>query len=88
MTLVVARPAHGRPLSDEEVSDACRDAGLPGWRCVIRQGETADFIAALRSPDYCVVRRTGRMVVRYGRDAPDAFARAVHAALNPSTTRH
>lgn len=86
MTLIVATK-HGR-LSREEISDACRDAGLPGWRAVLRKGETGDFIAALRSPDYCVVRQTGRMVIRYGRDAADAFALAVTAALALSPPTH
>lgn len=87
MTLVVADKNCG--LSAEEISDACRDAGLPGWRAVIRKGETGDYVCALRTPDYDVVRRTGRMVIRYGRNAPDAFARAVTAALRtPSPTRH
>lgn len=81
MTLVVERPPHGRLLTQDEISDACRDVGLPGWRAVIRRGETADFIAALRSPDYDLNRRTGRMVIRYGRDAADAFARAATAAI-------
>lgn len=86
MSLVVAQK-HGR-LSPVEISNACRDAGLPGWRAVMRKGETGDFICALRTPDYCVVRRTGRMVIRYGRDAPDAFARAVTAAQRTLSSTH
>lgn len=87
MTLVVTDK--NVRLSPEDISDACRDAGLPGWRAVIRKGETGDYVCALRSPDYCVVARTGRMVVRYGRTAPDAFARAVSFAQHqPSSTRH
>lgn len=87
MSLVVAT-RHGR-LSAEEISGACRDAGLPGWRAVIRKAETGDYVCALRTPDYCVVRQTGRIVIRYGRDAPDAFARAVTAAQRAlSPTRH
>lgn len=87
MTLVVTDK--NVRLSPEEISDACRDAGLPGWRAVIRKGETGDFICALRTPDYDVARQTGRMVIRYGRNAPDAFARAVTAAQRtPSPTRH
>ena len=78
MTLVVTDK--NVRLSPEEISDACRDAGLPGWRAVIRKGETGDYVCALRCPNYDVVRQTGRMVIRYGRTAPDAFARAVGIA--------
>jgi hypothetical protein len=76
-------------LSPEEATEACRDFGLPGWRAVIRRSSAAaDFMVALSSPDYCAVKLTGRIVIRYGRDAPDAFARAATAALalTPSTT--
>lgn len=68
----------------QEAAHACRDAGLPGWKAAIkRMDESRDVVAVLTSPDFNPLTQTGRMITRRGRDAAEAFARAVEAAKGP-----
>lgn len=72
----------------EEATSACRDAGLPGWRCVISPASSGGYLVALSSPDYHPLKKTGRLIARHGRDAAEAFALAVEVALELSPPTH
>ena len=62
-------------------------AGLARWKGVVtpdprRSGER---VCVLTSPGYNPITGSGRLITRRGRDAADAFARAVEAAKEIQT---
>jgi hypothetical protein len=68
-------------MTPAEIAEALTLQGLPGWRGSIHADPEAvgRKVATLHSPDYLPPTR-GRLVVRRGKDAADAFAQAVEAA--------
>lgn len=69
-------------MSDDQHTAAARDAGLTGWKAVVRAHPEINGrkICVLTSPDYNPVTGKGVLIARPGRDPADAFARALEAA--------
>ena len=69
-------------MSDDQHTAAVRDAGLTGWKAIVRAHPEVNgrFVCVLTSPDYNPVTKAGVIVAQNGRDQADAFARALEAA--------